>query len=355
MLPCLVTALVLAGAARADDPAPAPADAAPLAVPAEDAPLEALAPAAAPPPAPVDPTALWEFMAPEALLEGVLQAIDQRDFDGALARLEVLARTAGGPRVDYERGRVLELQEDWTAALAAYDAAAATVAPGPLASDVAFRRALVLDDLGRHDEARLALKALSRSDALAPGAHAAIALEQGVCDMRRGKERRGARRIAKALAALPEGAHPWMRARARHAVLAAELADAAGLVLEGDKRAARNLERRARAMKSAESHLTVIAQLGEVEYILAGLRDLGDAYLQLHDDFVAAPAPRKLDADQVEIYRQKVDEQAGALPRKALGFYEMGLELATRRGWEGAVLDDIRARHAAVRDELERG
>lgn len=315
---------------------------------------EAVAPYT-PEPAPVDPAALWEHMAPEALLEGVLQAIEQRDFAGALGRLDVLGRTAGGPRVDYERGRVFELQEDWEQALAAYDAAAVGVQPGPLASDVHFRRALVLDDLGRHKEAIAVLKSLRRSDALAEGAGAALALERGVADLRRGKERRGARRIAKALAELPEGAHPWMRARARHAVLAAELHDAAELALEGNKKAARNLEKRARAMKMAEEQVAVIARLGEVEYILAGLRDLGDAYLQLHDDFRAAPPPRGLSAEQVAIYREQVDQKAGALPRKALNFYEMGLELATRRGWEGRLLDDIRARHSAVREELEAG
>jgi tetratricopeptide (TPR) repeat protein len=315
---------------------------------------EAVAPYA-PEPAVVDPAALWEHMAPEALLQGVLQAIEQRDFAGAFGRLDVLGRTAGGPRVDYERGRVFELQEDWEQALAAYDAAAAGVQPGPLASDVHFRRALVLDDLGRHKDAIAVLKSLRRSDALAEGAGAAIDLERGVADLRRGKERRGARRIAKALSALPEGAHPWMRARARHAVLAAELSDAAELQLEGNKKAARNLERRARAMKKAEEQVAVIARLGEVEYILAGLRDLGDAYLQLHDDFRAAPPPRGLSEDQVAIYREQVDQKAGALPRKALSFYEMGLELATRRGWEGRLLDDIRARHSAVREELEAG
>lgn len=337
----------------------AAAVAAPVEEPAQDDVLEALPDVEELAPAPVevvDPAEVWRTMAPEVLLDQILAAIDQRDFAGAMGRLDVLEQTAGGPRIDYERGRVLELQEQWDAALAAYERAALVVVPGPLESDIQFRSALVLDDLGRSAEARSVLKKLAKSSALAEGAHAAIDLELGISDMRWGKTRRGNRKIGRALTELEGGTdHPWMQARARHAVLAAALEDAAELELEGNKKAARNLERRARAMKDAEAQITRIAELGELEYILAGLRDLGDAYLQLHDDFVAAPAPRRLTADQVGLYREQVDKRAAALPRKALGFYEMGLDLAVRRGWEGELLEDIRKRHIQVRAELESG
>lgn len=135
-----------------------------------------------------------------------------------------------------------------------------------------------------------------------------------------------------------------MRARARSALSAYLLEEAAAIELRGNKRAARRLSQRNDLMMAAEQQVIAIATLGETEYILDGLEQLGDAYLLLHDDLLAAPAPRRLDGVQQAIYAETVADRASILKRKARMYYSKGLEFADQAGWEGSARERLAQR-----------
>ena len=94
--------------------------------------------------------------------------------------------------------------------------------------------------------------------------------------------------------------------------------------------------------------MIAIAKTGEPEYALAGILVLGDAYLALHDDLIAAPPPRKLDATQAEIYKQKVAERAAVLRDKAYRFYDEGVSFAIRVQWHGGITERMKRRRDAL-------
>ena len=58
---------------------------------------------------------------------------------------------------------------------------------------------------------------------------------------------------------------------------------------------------------AAEQQVIAIARLGEPEYALAGLVMLGDAYIMLHDDMLAAPVPRRLSDEEEVLYRAELE------------------------------------------------
>ena len=347
-----------AGAVRepaAEAPAAEPAEpaAAEPAEPAAEAPAaESAEPAAEVPAAEAAPTSLpdlWRAMDPDALLQEAIEHRSVGDFQGADERFAVLLERGPSPTVLYHAALSLEFQERYERAIALYELVDAKWPDSPEALDARFRRALCLEDLGRHAESLRAVRALERAGDWDDHDRLTLEIERGVAEIRGGHARRGVRRVQRALAEL-EGTDEltWMRARGRLA-LAAYLFERAGRIpLRGDRRAARALKRRAHLLSQGERQVTAIAKLGEPEQVLRGLVLLGDAYLALRDDLLAAPPPRRLDAEQARLYREMVAERARTLERKAWAFYDEGVKLAARTRWQGAVVAELRDRRDAI-------
>lgn len=298
-----------------------------------------------PEPQPVTREEAWEQLGPDALFQQALAFQAEGRRSAALERLAWLQENHPDPRITFQIGKTLELDEDYTGALAAYDDVLTGDGPEDLRHDAAFRRAIVLEDLGRHKESLKQIKALEATGNWGEAEAVSLALCRGIAELSAGRSRRGIKRIEAGLAQLEDSTEQtWMRARARSALASYLLAEAAELELKGDKKAARRLGARNDLMIAAEQQVVAIARLGETEYILDGLQQIGDSYLQLHDDLLAAPAPRKLDAAQELIYSETVAERAGILRRKAKMYYDKGLQLADQVGWQGHARDELAAR-----------
>ena len=305
-------------------------------------------------PEPAPPTvaelrAVWAKQPAADVLAEARLRIDTRDFSAADARLVFLIDTSDAPIAWFERGRSLELQERYREALIAYDDAMSRTEDALLVRDIQYRQAIAHNDLRHHREARAVAKTLRSSAALDPAAIPVVDLELGVSEAGLGK-RKGTKRITKALAALDaQGeSYSWARSRARYALTRQMLDDARDIELRGDKRAARSLVKRAEALKAAEQQVVAIARTGEPEYALAGILALGDAYIALHDDLIAAPPPRKLSEEQADLYRQEVAKQASVLRDKAYRFYDEGVGFAVRVQWEGGITDRMKRRRDAL-------
>ena len=163
-----------------------------------------------------------------------------------------------------------------------------------------------------------------------------MSLQRGIAETRAGRVRRGIRRILKALESGSMDRN-WIQAKARLALVRAQTEAAAGLVLKGNRKAARRLKRRSALIASAEKQAIAMFTLGEPEFALEGLLLLGDAYLALYEDMLEYPPPRSVPKDQREAYREAVAKKAQILRAKAHARYDEGVRVAARTQWVGSV------------------
>ena len=305
-------------------------------------------------PLPPDPDALraqWRAMAPAAVLAEAVARIGHGDTAGAIERLDVLMGQNLHPttaaQVRFERGRAAELSHRCAEAVDFYgQVLQLPQVPAGVWVDAQFRRSLCLSDLGAHRPARRALKAAADAPGVTGiGAHK-IAVEAGVQALRRGREKRGTVALDAALAALPADQAPWVRCRGLYTRMQVELDAAASIQFRGDERAAAALVRRAEHIAAAEQHVLAIVKLREPEYVLAALTAMGDAYAALQVDLLAAPPPRRLSDEQTRLYREAVVERGEVLRRKALKYWELGLQEGLNVQWAGPELDALRERLA---------
>lgn len=341
----LTTALADEAESAVDEPesssSDAPSEPAPEDAPAEDEPAEAPVPE-------LTLEQVWAQQDPAELLTQAIAFQDVGNRDAALARLMVLDEHTPSTAVTFEIGKTLELMEDYDGALERYEA---VLDDGDSESrhNAAFRRIIVLEDTGRHAESLEAVRALQDEGDWSERDAIILGLAQGISELSAGKTRKGIKRIEAGLAQLVDpNQNTWMRSRARAALAETMIQEAQGLELRGNKKAARRLGQRSALMVGAEQQVIAIARLGEPEYALAGLLLLGDAYIMLHDDMLAAPAPRRLTDEEDVIYRAEVEGRVKVLSAKAKNYYGEGVKLATRVGWEGALAQTLAARHDAL-------
>lgn len=313
-------------------------------------------------PAAADPAAAKPEVAPQSLAEvwatqpaqDLLEvAIDRRglgDIEGARERLLVLEDRGELPAlVRYHLAICDELEERYAEALAGYTALVQTWPDAGVAADARYRRAVVLEDLDEHQQAVRQIKELERTGHWDDNDQRSMELVRGAAEVDGGHTRRGVRRTQRALSALGGTDElTWARARARAALTQALLDQAARVEIVNDRRARKRLVARAAYLDRAMDQVIAISKLGEPEYALAGLLALGDAYLALYDDLLAAPPPRKLDAEQAAIYQQELRQQVDVLQVKAFRFYDEGVSLATRIRWQGQIAELLKARRDAL-------
>jgi tetratricopeptide (TPR) repeat protein len=293
----------------------------------------------------------WRAQPVADVLDEGIRRIRHGDHEGAQARLLHLVELAEPPelrdRARFHLALSLELEERYGDAVGHYLVLEAN--EGAFAQDAAFRLALCLEDLGRHKESLERIRALQSAGKWNETDAASLQIQRGVAELRAGRTFWGLRHLARVLDRLEgTGAVPWMQGKARLAIARHQLERAGSLALVGDRKAARRLKKRTALMGAAEAQVIAIVLIGEPDHVLEGLKILGDGYMKLHDDMLAAPPPRKLDADQVLLYRQMLQERVVVLRRKAGRYYGQGVILAHRTAWEGAVVEELEARQSAL-------
>jgi tetratricopeptide (TPR) repeat protein len=289
-------------------------------------------------------------MPPEALLQAAIERRALGDVTGARERLQVLEEGGATPALAaYHLAVCDEVEEDYVGALAGYTTLIDRWPDLPLADDARYRRAIVLEDLGEHQQAVAQVRELLHRGAWDERDRASLALIRGAAELDAGRLRPGVRRVQRELAAL-EGTEDltWARARARLALTRALLDQAAAVEIVNDGRARKRLVARVALLDQAMDQVIRIGHLGEPEAALAGLLALGDAYQALHADLLAAPPPRGLTEEQVTIFRQELVPQVDVLQVKAWRFYDEGVSLATRLQWQGRIAQELKERRAAL-------
>lgn len=319
----------------------------------------------------------WEIGESNPDVFDVIGAMDQaiqrrRDGDLAGARLlltsierEVLP--AQRPWWLYQLGICEELAWKPDAARALYEeairlyeaGASGADTPGT-AADARFRLALVLEDLGRDDEALAQMQLLAKLRGLDEADAATVALQRGIALVNAGRVRKGLTLLQDTLVPLdrtePAGAatsghrsHTWLRAKARW-VIARELLDTADAytLTGGEHRVVRRLTKRAEHIQAAEEQIITLIGLEEPEWILQSLLDLGDSYANLADDLERAPVPRRLDPGASAVYQLEIKGKVKNVRDKAFHAYDQGVALAVRLGFESPKVATLKDRRDAM-------
>lgn len=294
--------------------------------------------------------AAWADRQPYQVRNEAMRRLELGDYQGARDRLQYLRdRGVLDGQPVYQLGLVSELQEDYEAALELYRTVVDEHSDSAFVNNARFRMALVLEDLGRHDESVAVVEELIALGAWSEEDRLSLELARAVNRLLDTGRKRHRAELAELVAEADQHDDlTWMRAKGNAALVADGLQRADELCLVGNKRAARRLAERSRLMKEAEEHIIGIAHLDEPEYVLDSLVALGDSYLSLYDAMLDSKPPWWFGRDKRRIYRQLVADKAQVLETKAWRFYDQGLQLALRIQWEGAATDTLRARRDAV-------
>jgi tetratricopeptide (TPR) repeat protein len=274
------------------------------------------------------------------------------DLDGAAARLAWL-ETQPFPEpatLRYQVGLVHEFRGDAEGALAVYDALIRDFPGSPEARDGHFRRALCLEDLDRHREAKRSLDRIQVAEGLDFHDRLTLDIQRGITLLSSGRVRRGLEILNTTLDA-GEGTDEARYLRAKGYVARARLwvDEAARIDLAvHEKRAVRNLGRRAELLTRAQADVAAALRLQEPQWALEGLLILGRGYEGLAQDLLAAPPPRNLNPEQVEVYRQELEKKSRILLAKAWQHYDAGLGVAAQLQYEGRPLAELRAARDAL-------
>ncbi len=277
------------------------------------------------------------------LLDEGWRRVDTRDFAGARIVAEQLG--SGFPEhaeeASYVVGVAWSLEGDAANALDVFEQMATTWPDGARADDVAFRSGLALAELGRFREARRALRPLKPYAELQPADQHKIALAEAQWTLRQGRTRKGLRAMVGALAVVPEGSVTWFQAAARTALVEVLVHNSNETDLSVPERKwEKVLTERAQLLAGAEGQLQLTIGLDEPGFVLRQLLLMGEAYLDLGDDLLAAKAPR-LSAEEAERYAAQVEELAVTQYVKSTRYFDLGLQLAAQVRWEGPVVDAL--------------
>lgn len=290
---------------------------------------------------------------PQALLEEAQTRRVYGDLDGAVERYAWLAQTTTDPELVLEAlvqlGITHELQGELVQAIEVYSLLLGRTEDPRWRRDVGFRRALCLEELGRYDEALDQYNALTHLRELNATDQTTLELAVGVATLRGGQARKGRRTLERVLAQPDRVAEiPWMAAKAWYNLEVFTLEQAALLDLTSAREAPKQLKERAGLILEAEAQLVHVVELGQPDFILAGLLALGDAYVGLAQDLAASPPPDKLNPEAAAIYTQALSERTRVLHRKAWEAYDQGLVVAGRFGMLNDTTAALQARRDAV-------
>ncbi len=289
----------------------------------------------------------------ENLFQEAVSRRMQGDSQGAIDRLAWLEQQGDrDPRVLYELALAHETQEDYSTAIAVYDLLLQRDDSESVQQDAGFRRALALLGLGTPQLAAEQLLLLPGETHFDNTDRHTFDLGLGVAWMRSDKLSAGKELVHSTLKATADTSSiPWMRAMGWHALAFEQLQEAGRIRVDRRpyKKAARNLSRRAGLIAQAETYLIEVVQLGEPKWIMLGMRDLGDAFIQIYEELNNSPVPNRLNREQAELYREMMAERSQSVLAKGWKAYDQGLDIAGRFGLQDSVVgQELQVRKNAI-------
>lgn len=114
----------------------------------------------------------------------------------------------------------------------------------------------------------------------------------------------------------------------------------------------KDLEYKAELLLSAQGHYLRAIRIGDGGWATAAASQIGGMYENLYDHMLNAAAPKELNAEEAEVYREELRKKIRILLTKAISIYERTLETAERIGAQNSYVDETRVRLQRVKDLL---
>ena len=127
------------------------------------------------------------------------------------------------------------------------------------------------------------------------------------------------------------------------------------VVLNADKSVeelSRDLEYKAELLLSAQGHYLRAIRIGDGRWATAAGAQIGGLYENLYDHMANSPAPKELNVDESDVYRQELRKKIRILITKAITIYERTLEAAERIGERNPLVDRTRDRLQKMKELL---
>ena len=252
----------------------------------------------------------------------------------------------------FEWARNLELQGKHEAALQVYNELYILRSSGEFGLNIAYRRGLMLSNLGEHKQAvrtlrRLRWRRLSSLDRR--GVHLAL----GAAEIQAGQIDRGMRRIEKVLSQIEQpNEWSWLQARARMAICDHLLRLASETALQADDDLKSQMDQRANWILEAEKQIQVIIQLQEPEYVMASLEHFADSMVLFFDEVRMLPPPPDFTVTQADIFEEEIAQQASVLVDKAIGYYKLAVRFGDGLLWAGTAHPRMKRKVTVLEQEL---
>ncbi len=266
--------------------------------------------------------------------------------------LDELIALQRSPQIQFEWARNLEFQQQYDAAILVYDDLYFLRLAGDFGLNIAYRRALMLSNLGRHSEAlktlrRLRWRRLSQSD------RRAVSLALGAAEIMAGLTQKGIRRVEKTLDELVTPTEwSWLQARARMAICEHMFEKAQSIEVLIGVDLENRMDERANWILEAEKHIQVIIQLQEPEYVLRSIESIADALVTFYDDVASIPPPQDFTLTQRSIFQEEMSNQGRILLEKALGYYQQADRFGDGLSWKGSNHARIHRKVVVLQSEL---
>ena len=293
-------------------------------------------------------------MASTDSMERVYEFQRRGQYTEAQELLDTLVLEDDTPTIRFEWARNLELQGQYEAALGVYNELYVLRLSGEFGLNIAYRRGLMLSNLGQHTKAVRTLKRL-RWRRLSSRDRRGVRLALGAAEIQAGQTEKGIRRVEKVLSQLEQpNEWSWLQARARMAVCDHLLRLASQIPLEATDTLKFQMDQRATWILQAEKQIQVIIQLQEPEYVMASLEQFADAMVLFFDELRMLPPPLDFTPTQAAIFEDEMSQQATVLADKALGYYKLAVRFGDGLLWAGKTHPRMKRKIDVLEEELRK-
>lgn len=228
------------------------------------------------------------------------------------------------------------------------------------ALDAAFRVAETLYHLERFDDAVGVLDQIASRSDLRIDKVLEARTQQGVCELESGKSDLAEATLRRVLSMYQDAPDKdviddYFPAQAQFFLGEIFRLHYESITLDANKTSdelSRDLEYKAELLLSSQGHYLRAIRIGNGYWATAAGAQIGGLYENLYDHMVNAEAPRELNADEAEVYKQELRKKIRVLLTKAITVYERTLEAAERIGAQSPFVEKTRESLKRMKDLL---
>lgn len=228
------------------------------------------------------------------------------------------------------------------------------------ALDAAFRVAETLYHLERFDEAVAVLDQIASRTDLHLDKTIEARTQQGICELEAGRSDVAETTLRKVLTMYQESPEKdviddYFPAQAQFFLGEIFRLHYESITLDANKTVdelARDLEYKAELLLSSQGHYLRAIRIGNGYWATAAGAQIGGLYENLYDHMMNAEAPRELNAEEAEVYKQELRKKIRVLLTKAITVYERTLEAAERIGASSPFVERTRESLKRMKDLL---